>query len=264
MLSHGSPEGHLRRPTSKMLQSHPSNLAPIVPLSPTSSISATPSPPAGFSLAWNWEMRQFVSEETFLCTKDCCRMDLNPNLQNLSIFNWCGGCLRCRTHHPCLDSHATPWKNVSSFNLAIWSVLVLYHLNQFYISYISNSTSTSNQSGWINWLGWKRLRFRWQHPDSRGKLDAVTWIPKRSLNAPYSSKMLQSHPSNLAPIVRLSPHLLDLGHTFTSCRLLLGLKLRDETICLGRNILCTKDCCRMDLTPNLQNLSYLSDVEVDS
>ena len=164
-----------------MLQSHPSNLAPIVPLSPTSSISATPSPPAGFSLAWNWEMRQFVSEETFLCTKDCCRMDLNPNLQNLSIFNWCGGCLRCRTHHPCLDSHATPWKNVSSFNLAIWSVLVLYHLNQFYISYISNSTSTSNQSGWINWLGWKRLRFRWQHPDSRGKLDAVTWIPKRSL-----------------------------------------------------------------------------------
>ena len=166
-------------------------------------------------------------------------MDLNPNLQNLSIFNWCGGCLRCRTHHPCLDSHATPWKNVSSFNLAIWSVLVLYHLNQFYISYISNSTSISNQSGWINWLGWKRLRFRWQHPDWRGKpgkLDAVTWIPKRSLKTPYSSKMLQSHPSNLAPIVPLSPHLLDLGHTFTSCRLLLGLKLRDEPICLGSKI----------------------------
>ena len=33
-------------------------------------------------------------------------------------------CLRCRTHHPCLDSNATLWKNVSSFNLAIWSVFV--------------------------------------------------------------------------------------------------------------------------------------------
>ena len=119
-------------------------------------------------------------------------------------------CLRCRTHHPCLDSHATLWKNVNSCNLAIWSVRsVFVHLSfnkyKFILDIFQDSTSTSNQSGWINWLGWKRLRFRWQHPDSRGKLDAVTWIPKRSLKTPYTSKMLQSHPSNLAPIVPLSP-----------------------------------------------------------
>ena len=161
MLSHGFPEGHLRRPTSKMLQSHPSNLAPIVPLSPTSSISATPSPPAGFSLAWNCKDEPICLGRKIHCTKDCCRMDLTPESSKLVVFNWCGGwfldfafvglrllrCLRCRTHHPCLDSHATLWKNLSSRNLAIWSVLVLYHLNQFYISYFSNSTSTSNQSG---------------------------------------------------------------------------------------------------------------------
>ena len=58
-------------------------------------------------------------------------------------------CLRCRTHHPCLDSHATPWKNVSSFNFAIWSVRsVLVHLSsKFILDIFQDSTSTSNQSG---------------------------------------------------------------------------------------------------------------------
>ena len=31
---------------------------------------------------------------------------------------------------------------------------------------------------------------------------------------------------------------------------------RDELFCLGRKILCTQDVCRIDLIPNLQNLSF--------
>ena len=130
-------------------------------------------------------------------------------------------CLRCRTHHPCLDSHATLWKNVNSCNLAIWSVRsVFVHLSfnkyKFTLDIFQDSTSTSNQSGWINWLGWKRLRFRWQHPDSRGKLDAVTWIPKRSLKIlrrpilPKCSKVIlqTSHQScHFPPPPRSRPHL---------------------------------------------------------
>ena len=43
----------------------------------------------------------------------------------------------------------------------------------------------------INCLGWKRLRFRWQHPESKGKLDAVTLshgFPKGHLRRPIVPK----------------------------------------------------------------------------
>ena len=88
MLSHGFPEGHLRRPTSKMLQSHPSNLAPIVPLSPTSSKSTAEAasksgPSAGTAsgaLAWNCRDEPICLGSKILCTKEFCRIDLIPNL----------------------------------------------------------------------------------------------------------------------------------------------------------------------------------------
>ena len=144
-------------------------------------------------------------------------------------------CLRFRPHHPCLGSNATLWKHVSSFNLAIWSVRsVLVHLTSKFIldtfQDFQDSTSTSNQSGWKNCLGCKRLRFRWQHPESKDKLDAVTLshgFPKGHLSGP-TSKMLQSRSSTPAPIVPLPPtsSVLLLGHSFSCCRLLLDLKLQ--------------------------------------
>ena len=172
MLSHGFPKGHLRRPIvpkcSKVIlqTSHQSCDFP-----PTSSISATPSPPAGFSLAWNWEMRQFVSEETSFVPKIVVEWVslFNSESSKLVVFewyDWYGGwfhiymdlafvglrllwSLRCRTHHPCLDSNATLWKNVNSCNLAIWSVFVhlLFNKYKFILDIFQDSTSTSNQSG---------------------------------------------------------------------------------------------------------------------
>ena len=100
------------------------------------------------------------------------------------------------------------------------------------------SLKSSSRVAWpipvlhIIWLGWKRLRFRWQHPESTGKLDAVTLshgFPKGHLRRPVVPKcskvILQtSHQSCHFPPPRRSPRSpwqqLQLG------RLLLGLKLQ--------------------------------------
>ena len=74
-------------------------------------------------------------------------------------------------------------------SLLNWSSLIL---TVAHFKIVPLPLTSSNQSGWmINCLGWKRLKFRWQHPESKGKLDAVTLshgFPKGHLRRPIVLK----------------------------------------------------------------------------
>ena len=126
-----------------------------------------------------------------------------------------------------------------------------------------------------------------EHPDSKGKLDAVTWVPKRSLKAPcfQNAPKLSFKPrSNLAtfPTSSISvaePTASAAGFSLLACTSstsaasagtasavlgALAWNFRDEPSCLGSKSFAPKMFVEIDLNPNLQNLSYLTDMEGDS